>query len=125
MGVGVRGTHAQTPQQELSVMASSIVPAACKPADASDDFTLLVEELMADEQLSRHEASANALDLLDELTAYALIWNFDATIAGNPDALPKMDCSRCVSAVLPLDLLTSRELNGVVSTVGGAARSSE
>ena len=72
-------------------MALAILPqdrGSAEPyAEAADLFALTVE-LIDSEHLTPFEAETQAAALIDELNAYAVIWDTDAALAGNPDACP-------------------------------------
>jgi hypothetical protein len=74
-------------------MADAIVPPnrnsgpSTLEFDVADDFTALVRELMAEQHLAACEAQGHALELIDELHAYAVVWDTDAGLAGNPVGL--------------------------------------
>ena len=69
--------------------------------DVPDDFTALVHELMTDEQVTQLEASTHALDLIDDLHAFAAAWDTDVQLAGNPDASPGFEAPPVVLDLTP------------------------
>ncbi len=91
-------------------MALAIVPpnrnsgVPCPEFDVPDDFTALVQELMADEQITELEASSQALDLVDDLQVYAASWDTDAYMAGNLDTLPNANIPGSVLNLAPASL---------------------
>jgi hypothetical protein len=54
----------------------------------SDDFTALVAELITDEHLTELEAQSQAVALLNDLDAYAAVWDSWAWSLGNTAAYP-------------------------------------
>lgn len=89
-------------------MASTIVPCDCNclvlieaqqgleiidpvlpgPNNEPDDFYALVAELATAEGLAHIEALGQALELHNYLLSFAALWNIDAALCGNQDAVP-------------------------------------
>ncbi len=67
------------------VAPSSFVLPTC------DNFTTLVAELMADDDLTKLEATSQAVVLIDDLDAYAAVWNSWAQSFGNAAACPSIN----------------------------------
>ncbi len=82
-------------------MALAIVPLDRHSDVVPYDFTALVHELMTEEQTTKLEATTHALELADDLFAYAATWDVNAYIAGNPDASSDIKPSGTVPHVVP------------------------
>ncbi len=54
--------------------------------ESADPLLALADELMADDGLTPLEAQSQALALLDDLDAYAAVWDAHAFASGNPIA---------------------------------------
>lgn len=54
----------------------------------TDEFRALAVEISNAEGLSQIEAFSTALSMVDELAAYAMLWDSMAFRAGNDDACP-------------------------------------
>ncbi len=88
-------------------MALAILPqdrGSADPCAESADLHALSVELINSEQLTPFEAETQAVALIDELNAYAAIWDADASLAGHPDARPS-PIQPLVTACLQLALL--------------------
>ncbi len=72
-------------------MALAILPqdrGSADPCAESADLLALTVELIESEQLTPFEAETQAVALVDELSAYAAIWDADASLAGHPGIRP-------------------------------------
>ncbi len=83
-------------------MALAILPQdrdSADPCAESADLLALTVELIDSEQLTPFEAETQAVVLIDELYAYAAIWDADASLAGHPDA-----CLHSCKATVPVGM---------------------
>ncbi len=74
-------------------MALAILPqdrGSADPGAESADLLALTVELIESEQLTPFEAETQAVALIDDLSAYAAIWDADASLAGHPNAAPSL-----------------------------------
>jgi hypothetical protein len=74
------------------------------PCAETADQLALTAELVDAEQITPFEAETQAVALIDELTAYAAVWDADAASAGNPDARPMPALPIGTLATLPVQL---------------------